>query len=268
MIVSELLLFAILGAFTGTASGLLGIGGGILIIPFLSMILIYFGMPVEYVIHIAVSTSLCIMIFTSLSSVIAHSRKGNVVWSAFKYMIPFIIVGVALGIIISKHINAHLLTVLFGIFLLSVSFKMFKGFKHKTAKKGKVSSKKRKLARPVAFIIGFKSGVLGVGGGTLSVPFFFYYGFKASKAIGTSASFTFPIAVIGTIVSFFVHSGGSSNLPYTYADIYIPALVVIAPLSMIFVNLGVKLVKILPDKTVRIIFACLLVFLGISMITG
>ncbi len=268
MVITELLLFALLGAFTGIASGLLGIGGGILIIPFLSMILIYYGIPVMYVIHMAVSTSLCIMIFTSLSSVIAHSRKGNVAWPVFKYMVPFIIVGVALGIILSKHINAHLLSIFFGIFLLSISYKMFKGFKPKTESKHRISTKKRKLVRPVAFIIGFKSGVLGVGGGTLSVPFFFYYGFKASKAIGTSASFTFPIAVIGTVVSFFVHSGASSNLPYTYADIYIPALIIIAPLSMIFVTLGVKLVKVLPGKIVRIIFACLLVFLGISMITG
>ena len=122
---------ALLGIFTGIMSGLMGIGGGLIIIPALTVILKIFNVPSHYIMHVAVGTSLCVMICTSLSNVISHNKHNNIVWPIFKTALPGIITGTVLGAVSSKFIDGNSLSIIFGIFLLIVSIKTYFGFKPK-----------------------------------------------------------------------------------------------------------------------------------------
>jgi len=263
---AQIALFGLLGITAGTLAGLLGIGGGMVIVPGLFYIFTLMKFPEESLMHMAAGTSMCIMICTATSSTLSHHLKGHIQWPVFRNILAGIGLGVLCGNLLGNHLHTDVLELIFGLFLLSISAKIFLDFKPGSGEQGTPGFL---LTSLVGTVIGFKSGVLGIGGGAISVPFLMYSGLPMRQVSGTSASFTLPIAIIGT-TSFMVfgNSALSSAIPGSTGYIYWPAFCLVAPFTMLSAPFGAKLSQVIPADKMRTVFACFLLFLSFKMLSG
>jgi len=259
-------LFAVLGITAGISAGLLGIGGGMVIVPGLFYLFDLIQLPPESLMHMAAGSSMCIMIFTSASSTWAHHRQAHIQWSIFRMIIAGIAVGVISGNLLANRMPTQILELIFGLFLLVVSIKIFFEKKSETDEQT-VGTPGVMATSAVGMTIGFKSGVLGIGGGALSVPFLLYCGLPMKKASGTSASFTLPIALVGTL-SFLLLSGNQASLPWSTGYVYWPAVLLVAPFTMLGAPLGAKFAGIVAPEKLRTMFAGLLLLISMRMLSG
>lgn len=260
-------LFAGLGITAGIMAGLLGIGGGMLIVPGLFYLFGVIHLPEASLMHMAAGTSMCVMIFTASSSTWAHHTKGHIQWSIFRSVIAWIGMGVVIGNLLANRLPTDVLELFFGVFLLTIAFKIFLSKQKSQEEQEATEVPNLAATSAMGMTIGFKSGVLGIGGGALSVPFLLYCGLPMPKASGTSASFTLPIAIIGTL-SFMLLSGNQELIPWSTGYIYWPAVALVAPLTMLGAPIGAQLSRIIPADKLRIIFACLLLFISMKMLWG
>lgn len=259
-------LFAVLGITAGVSAGLLGIGGGMVIVPGLFYLFDLIQLPPDSLMHMAAGSSMCIMIFTSASSTWAHHRQGHIQWPIFRMIIAGIAVGVISGNLLANRMPTQILELIFGLFLLVVSIKIFLEKKSETDDQT-VGTPGVMATSAVGMTIGFKSGVLGIGGGALSVPFLLYCGLPMKKASGTSASFTLPIAIIGTL-SFLLLSGHQTSLPWSTGYVYWPAVLLVAPFTMLGAPLGAKFAGIVSPEKLKTMFAGLLLLISMRMLSG
>lgn len=255
-----LFLYILTGIIAGLFAGLLGVGGGLIVVPALALIFAMSKMPHELLMHMAAGTSLAVMIFTAMSSSYAHNRNGNVNWSVFWRLLPAILCGVIAGVICSSFLHNRALEILFGLFVLFVSYKMFFGFKPKPARK----LPELPLLSSVGFLIGAKSGLLGVGGGAITIPFLSYCNVPLRKASGTSAICTLPIAIVGSIG--FLITGWNNSLPYSLGYIYWPAFLCVAAMTVICAPIGAKIAKHTNVEILRKIFAVFMVLVGLKLL--
>lgn len=258
----SIVLYSLLGAFVGVAAGLLGIGGGMIIVPSLSAIFLMQGMPVENVLHITLGTSMATIMVTSVSSLRAHNKKGGVLWDIVKMIAPGIILGTFLATFLAAYLSSFYLAILFSVFMAYVSTQMFIDKKPKPT---------RTLLEPKwqffsGTIIGSISALVSIGGGSLSVPYLIWQNVDAKKAIGTSAAIGFPLAVSGTL-GYIINGWSLYNLDeYMLGFVYLPAFFFIAFFSYFTAPLGAKLAHLLPVHTIKKIFAVLLLILSIKML--
>ena len=262
--IADIFLFGGLGIVTGTLAGLFGLGGGTLIVPGLFYLFSFMDLPEESLMHLAAGTSMSIMIFTSAASTWAHQSKGNIKWEILKKMIFIILIGAVIGRFFSHSLPTELLEVIFGVFLVLVSIKILIGFKPQTNENFIPGIA---ITNFMGFLIGFKSGVLGVGGGSLSVPFLLYCGLPMKQASGTSASFTLPIAIMGTLAVLFLGSD-HTVIPGAISYIYLPAVVMVAPFTMMGAPIGAHLAQIIPAQKLRRFFALCLFLASLKMLPG
>lgn len=260
MILPDLLAFLLLGAFAGVLAGLLGVGGGLVIVPVLAFIFADRGF--DGVMHLAVGTSLATIVFTSLSSVRAHQRRGAVRWDVFARLTPGIVLGALVGAGIADLMPGERLRLVFGVFELLVAVQMAL-----SAKPGP----HRQLPGPAGMgiaggVIGAVSAVVGIGGGTLTVPFLAWCNVPMRQAVATSAACGLPIAVAGA--AGFVWTGwGEANLPeYTLGYLYLPALAGIVIASVLSAPLGARLAHTVPAASLKRFFALFLAILGLRML--
>lgn len=260
----EWISYLLLGAFAGTVAGLLGVGGGLIIVPVLVFLFSGYQFPAGSVVHIAVGTSLASIVMTSISSTWAHHQHGAVIWPVFWRLAPGIIFGTIVGAIIADAMNASSLRIFFGVFELLVAAQMALNIKpaaHRTLPTGLgVAS--------AGSGIGVISAIVGIGGGTLTVPFLVWCNTNMHKAVATSAACGLPIAVTGAVA--YVFTGlNEANLPEgAIGYIYWPALIGIVVTSILFAPLGARLAHRLPIVTLKKIFAVLLATLGVKMLLG
>lgn len=257
-------LFALLGMGAGTLAGMLGIGGGMIIVPGLFYLFSLLDLPSYSLMHLAAGSAMCIMIFTSASSTISHHLRGDVQWGIFSRIIATICVGVVIGNLVSNHLDTHWLETIFGVFLLAVSVKILLDWKPAFEE---TTIPPLWVFAIVGMFIGFKSGVLGIGGGAISVPFLLYCGLPMSKASGTSASFTLPVAIVGTL-SFLLLSPGYTDISWSTGYIYWPAVALVAPFTMIGAPIGTQLSHSISPQQLRRIFGLLLLVIGLRMFGG
>lgn len=257
-------LYLLLGAFAGTFAGLLGIGGGLIIVPTLIYLFRSQGFAPEVVVHLAVGTALATIVPTSLSSMLAHHRRGAVRWPVFWLLTPGIIIGVLLGAAIAGALPSRILRSFFGVFALAVATQLALN---------RTPSPHRQLpGRAGMFgagsIIGAVSGIVGLGGGSLTVPFLVWCNVNAREAVATSAACGFPIAVFGTIG--FVASGWEkSGLPHlATGHVYWPAVIGVALASVLFAPLGARLAHTLPIKLLKRLFALFLAVISVKLLLG
>ena len=254
-----------LGAFAGTAAGLLGIGGGLMMVPALTMM---FGaqsaFPPSEILHLALGTSMATIVFTSLSSLRAHHQHGAVQWPIVLQITPGILFGTLLGTLLASRIPARPLAIFFAIFVCMVAVQMFLGLKPKASRElpGKTG------VFSVGIGIGAVSSLVAIGGGALSVPFLTWCNVRVQHAIGTSAAIGFPIAVGGTIG--YVYNGlGHDGLPdWSVGFVYLPVLLLLAGSSMLMAPVGARLAHRLPIPTLKRIFAGLLILLAGKMVVS
>lgn len=251
-----------LGAIAGILAGLLGIGGGLVIVPMLVFCFTGLDMPHEHIMHLALGTSLASIIFTSISSCIAHHRRGAVHWDIVRRITPGIIAGTLAGAYIASLMSTDLLKGFFGVFLYYVAIQLFLNKKPKPT---------RDLPGPagmfgVGNIVGIISSLMGIGGGSLTVPFMVWCNIPVHHAIGTSAAIGFPIAVAGTAGYILTGFGVSGLSSYSVGYVYLPALVGVVCASILTAPLGVRLAHWLPVSKLKRIFAALLLGVGSKML--
>lgn len=256
------LLYVVLGAFAGILAGLLGIGGGLVIVPMLTFAFTWQGIPHEHILHLALGTSLTTIIFTSISSFRAHNKRGAVRWDVFWRITPGIILGTFLGAWVASLLPTNVLKGFFGVFLLYVSFQMITGKKPNPSRQ--IPGKAGIFA--VGNGIGMVSALVGIGGGTLSVPFLVWCNVVMQTAIGTASAIGLPIALSGSL-GFLINGLGVAGRPEgTIGYIYLPALIGIVSMSVFTAPLGAKLAHTLPVPTLKKVFAVLLFVVGIRML--
>lgn len=263
MTITFLVIFAFLGAFVGFAAGLLGIGGGMILVPFLNFLLPLLGVPADIAVHVAIATAMATIIFTSLSSMRAHHAHQAIRWEVVKLMAPGLVVGGLIsGGAVFAYINGLLLAVIFACFVVYSALKMFRNTPPPIG---------ATLPAPwqiTAFggVVGFVSGLLGAGGGFLSVPFMVRAQVSMQKAIATSAALGFFIAIANGIG--YVWSGSEyTNLQAGLLGyVYWPALVVLTVFSMLSAPFGAKMAHRLPVKVLKRVFASMLLVLAVQML--
>jgi uncharacterized membrane protein YfcA len=252
----------VLGLFTGLLAGLLGIGGGMLMVPFMTLLLTHKGMPSQYVVKIAIATSLATICFTSVASVRSHHKRGAVRWDIVKLLAPGIIVGSLLGAQVAKALPAAVLYLLFAGFVGFSGTQMLLDRKPKPTRQ--LPAGPGMLASGAG--IGVLSALVGAGGGFISVPFMTWCNVSIHNAVATSAALGFPIALAGT-VGYIVAGWSLSDMPSgTLGFIYLPALVTIALASVITAPLGARLAHRLNVKQLKRVFALLLYVLAAYML--
>jgi uncharacterized membrane protein YfcA len=253
---------ATLGICMGFLAGLLGIGGGMVMVPFLTILLSDKGVDADLAIKMAIATCMATIIFTSISSVRAHHKRGAVRWDLVKGLAPGIVLGSAMASVgVFTMLKGASLAIFFGLFVSFSATQMF------LDKKPKPSRQMPGFGGQLAAggVIGFFSGLVGAGGGFISVPFMTWCNIAMSNAVATSAALGFPIAV-ANVAGYVVSGLRVENLPSgAFGYIWVPALVVIAACSVFTAPLGAKAAHTLPLKKLKRIFASMLYLLAAYM---
>jgi uncharacterized membrane protein YfcA len=251
-----------LGLVVGFVAGLLGVGGGLIIVPVLIFILHAHGMAVGMEPQLALGTSLASILFTSLSSVRAHHRHGAVEWVLLRHIAPGIVLGTLAGAVLATQMSALVLKVFFVAFLFYASLQMWLDFKP-APHRGLPGRAGTALAGGV---IGAVSSWVGIGGGTLSVPFMLWHNVPLHRAIATSSAIGFPIALAGA-AGYVLGGSGVSGLPAgSLGFVYLPALLGIVVGSVLTAPLGAFTAHRLPVRPLKRIFALLLAVLALRML--
>lgn len=253
--------FLLLGAVVGFAAGLLGIGGGMLTVPFTTMLFTAKSFPPNLVVHMAIATSLATITFTSLSSVRAHHQRGAVDWNIVKLLAPGILIGSWIGPWIGKQMNSTVLATLFGLFVAFSATQMLLD--------RKPAAHRNLPARPGMFgaggVIGVLAGLVGAGGGFISVPFMTWCNVQIHAAVATSAALGFPIALAGTLSNIYFGLQAPGLPAGSLGFIYLPALFVISLASVTTAPLGAKTAHSMQIGALRKVFALMLYSLAAYM---
>jgi uncharacterized membrane protein YfcA len=265
MILEPLLILelAVLGLGTGFLAGLLGIGGGMLMVPFITLILTGRGVGPDLAVKMAIATSMATIIFTSVSSVRAHHRRGAVRWELVRGLAPGIVLGGAVASMgVFSVLKGSWLALFFAAFVSFSATQMF--LDRKPAPTRQVPGTGGLLG--AGGVIGFLSGLVGAGGGFVSVPFMTWCNVAIHNAVATSAALGFPIAV-ANVVGYVVSGQGVQNLPpHSLGYLWLPALVVIASCSVLMAPQGAKAAHTLPVKPLKRVFASILYLLAAYML--
>lgn len=250
----------LVGAVAGTLAGLLGVGGGIVIVPVLYWLseVGLLDVDQDVAIHFAVATSLLTIIPTSISSSRAHHRKGSIDLEMFKSWAPWMVIGSLLGGVLAANVDATILSAVFGVIAILVVLNMLNP---KPIVLASAPPKPLAARAAIAGPIGVFSAMMGIGGGTLSVPTMTLLSFPVHRAVGTAALFGLVIAVPGIIGYALAGQDIPGLLPYSIGYINIPSAIIISIATFLFAPAGVSIAHRLNARKLRIAFA---IFLGIS----
>lgn len=254
---------AALGLLTGFLAGLLGIGGGMVMVPFLTLMLGDQGVSPDLAVKMAIATSMATIIFTSVSSVRAHHKKGAVRWELVKGLAPGIVMGSFLASMGAfAALKGSYLALFFALFVGFSATQMF--LDKKPAPNRQVPGTPGLLG--AGGVIGFLSGMVGAGGGFVSVPFMTWCNVAIHNAVATSAALGFPIA-LANVIGYVVAGQGIPNLPeHSIGYLWLPGLVVIASCSVFMAPVGASAAHKLPVKQLKRAFASVLYLLAAYML--
>jgi uncharacterized membrane protein YfcA len=267
MTIELVLIFLLTGAIVGVLSGLLGIGGGLVLVPFFTAVLGVLHFPPDLIFHYALGTSMACIVITSFFSLRSHQRKQGVLWPYVKSMAIGVVLGAFCTTFVVAKLNSAVLSLIFSVFLVFVAWQMLKAAPQSSVEHVRIHP--LELAS-VAFAIGAISSVVSIGGGSLTVPYLAYRNVDIKKAIGTSAALGFPLSIAGT--AGYILNGPiatwHSSIPITVGYVYLPAVMCISVVSVFTVGYGASLAHKLPVATIRRIFACLLVLISIKLLVN
>lgn len=261
LLLPEILIYLVTGAVVGVAAGLLGIGGGLLIVPVLSSVFLFF-LDTHDVVHLAIGTSLATIVVTSFSSVRAHHQHGAVRWDAFKLLAIGVLLGAFIGGWSSQFVASDMLGKIFGVLEILIAINMLLAIKPNPSRQlpgiyGNTAA---------GTLIGSLSSLVGIGGGTLTTPYLLWNNISMHQAIATSTAVSIPVAIAGTI-GFMIAGLDAQNLPdYATGYIYWPAFFGIVIASYFTAPIGARLAHQLPVKLLKRMFAVFLIILAIKML--
>lgn len=250
------------GIAGGILAGLLGVGGGIVIVPALYFALSLTGMDPGQVMQLSVGTSLATIIFTSLSSSLGHYRRGAIDFDLLKLWGPSILVGVVIGGVLGGIVSGLTLIAVFAFVALLVAFDMI-------LRGGGEIDSPRGFSKPVwAFfgvVAGAISAMMGIGGGTVCVPLLSFLGYEIRRAVGTSAAIGFIIGVPGAIVYVLTGLGQEGLPPLSLGYVNLVAAAIIIPLTVLFARVGVAIAHKIPRRALRLTFGMFLLLTSARM---
>ncbi len=262
----ELIYFALAVAAAGVAGGLiagmLGVGGGIVIVPVLFTVLEAIGTDPELAIKVAVATSLATIVLTSLSSARSHHSRGAVDYTLLKQWAVPVVIGVAVGTLIAGYAPGRLLTGVFGTVALLVAVNMVVRRNSEALWSGFPNAALRSF---YGLIIGLVSAMMGIGGGSLSVPIMTAYGFDMRKAVGTASAIGFFIAIPGMIGYVLTGWAVPGLPPGSVGYINLIAFAAVAPLTVLFAPVGARIAHSVKPSTLRLAFGLFLLVTAIRM---
>ena len=260
----ELIIYLAIGAIAGFTAGLFGVGGGLIIVPILFVVFSQMGYDPNVIMHMALGTSLATIMVTSISSVMAHHKKGAVLWGVFKNLAPGLVLGSFFGAAIAGIMSGGNLQLVIGVFAIWVAYRMF------STAKATVDESKH-LPSPFAQTlagggIGIASAIFGIGGGSLTVPYLNKNGVVMQKAVATSAACGLPIAVAGALGFMFFGAKAHGNIENAIGYVHIYAFIGISVMSFITAKIGAKVAHALSPAMLKKCFAVLLSSVGIYFI--
>lgn len=253
--------YLFVGMFAGLAGGL-GLGGGIFIVPALLTLFTWQGFPADMLMHFAVATSLSTIIFTSISASYAHHRNQTILWVQVRRLVPGIIIGTIFGAWIAHYLSSMVLSKVFGIFEIFAAYRIA-GFKESSPKMIALHPSGMLLTGGV---IGTVSSLLGIGGGTLTVPFLTWCQIDIRKAIGSACACSLPIALGGTLAMIFTGLNHPNLPPDNIGYVHWPATLAIFTTSIFFAPLGAKLTNTVARDTLKRFLAIILLLVGLRML--
>jgi len=258
----EVLILIVVGAIAGTFAGLLGIGGGIIIVPVLAIVFENQGINVDVLMHVSIGTSLATIVITSISSIRAHQQHQAIQWDVFKRITPGILLGGFMGALVAKILSGNDLRLVFGIFMLIVAMQMIFG---------NTSKPHRQLPKTFGMFIagtsiGTMASLMGVGGGSMSVPFLTWCNMAIRNAVATSSAIGLPIALAG-VTGFIVTGWGVDHRPVlSLGFVNIPAFFSIIVASTLFAPVGARITHRISPQRLKLFFGYFLLLLSIKIL--
>jgi uncharacterized membrane protein YfcA len=257
------LALSVTGMISGIFAGLLGVGGGSIIVPALAIAFGIMGTSDDVGQHVAVASSLAIIIPTGIMSARAHNRRGAVDGSILRLWAPFVLGGCLIGGLLAGYFTGDVLRVIFGIFAFIIAVNIVTPFQQRLMGHLKGSPTTHRIA---ASLVGFLSALMGIGGGSFSVPTIAAFGETMHKAVGTGAAIGVFIAIGGTI-GFIISGWNEIGLPpLSLGYVNLIALVFVGVFAALTAPAGAALAHRLDQKTLKYVFAAFLVVVGINMI--
>ena len=256
-------IYTFIGILAGLTAGVLGVGGGVVVVPGLALVFNLIGLiPEAIIMRAAGGTSLAIMIFTSLASLVTHFKLGKILWSVFKNLGPGLLAGTVMGAVIAQLIPTYWLKILFVLFLFGVAVKMM------------IDDSETRLQRYpnkwasslVSFLIGLKSGLLGVGGGILIIPWLTYCGVEVRKIAAVSNLCTLTVGFAGACIFIITGQPEMAAIPYASGYVYWPAVVCVAIPGSLVAPFAARLNYRLPVKQLKYIFIVILLLTAITLL--
>lgn len=258
----DVLILLASGAVAGMFAGLLGIGGGVIIVPVLAMVFTSQGVSIDVLMHVAIGTSLATIVITSLSSIRAHHKHKAIDWGVVRVITIGLFIGGLIGAVIAKLIPGEDLKLIFSIFMFLISAQMY--FGNTTEAHRTLPNKPGMILAGTG--IGTVASLMGVGGGSMSVPFFTWCNMSIRNAVATSSAVGFPIAVAGTIGFIFTGWSAVDRPVMSVGYVNLPALISIVVASVLSAPLGAWIAHRISPVILKRIFAGFLLILGVRMI--
>ena len=257
-------IFLSTGLLSGFVAGLLGVGGGIIIVPITYFILINLGHSIDIAMHIAVASSLGVICFTSLSSIRTHLKIGNTNIQIIKKWTLGIVLGSILGSALASNISGEILIIIFISLAFAISINM--GLQQEPYIVAKDLPKSKSINFFISSAIGFFSVLIGIGGGSFSVPILSMFSKKIHEAVGTSAVFGFLIAFPGMIMFMITGSFKEDALIYSIGYVNIIIVCLISVTSIFTANIGAIFASKINKIVLRRFFSIFLLFTCVSLI--
>ncbi|WP_108262075.1 sulfite exporter TauE/SafE family protein [Mangrovicoccus ximenensis] len=258
-----LALLAVIGAFAGVLAGLLGVGGGIVLVPafFYAFSTLGYGGP--QLMQVCLATSLATIVVTSVRSVMSHNKKGAVDWDILKGWAPGIVIGAIIGVLVAAALRSIVLQAIFGGLALVIGLYMGLGKAHWRLAQAMPTGFKRAIYSPV---VGFLSVLMGIGGGSFGVPLMSLHAVPIHRAVATAAGFGVLIAAPSTIGFLTVGIDPATRPPFTLGAVNIPAFLIVIAMTLLTAPLGVKLAHSLDPKPLKRVFAVFLILVALNML--
>jgi uncharacterized membrane protein YfcA len=254
--------YAVAGALVGLLAGLLGIGGGMTLVPILSALFSAQALAPGYTVHLALGTAMASIVFTSSASVRAHHRRGAVDWTLVRRLAPGMAAGALLATLATGFVSQRALALAFAVIVYAGALQMLFG-RQPSASRGLPGTA---ALFAIAVAIGVVCGLVSAGGAFMTVPLMLYCGVPLLTAIGTAAAVGIPVAIIGT-VGYVAGGWRIAGLPEaTLGFVLLPALAALVLASMMTAPIGARLAHALPVGILRRIFAVLLFALATRMV--
>ncbi len=251
-----------LGAVAGVSAGLFGIGGGLIIVPVLVILFTQQGFPPDLVMIMSIATSLATIICTAISSILAHHCMGAVVWDKVLRLVPGIIVGSVLGAIVADHSPKEILRLVFVVYLLYAAINLALAHKPKPGR----SASSKIVDGFAGLVAGCLSAILGIGGGTLIVPFLVHFQMPMRNAVAVASACGLPIAITST-VSYALLGRSVLYLPeWSVGYVYLPAFFGIVVTSIFTAPIGAKLANKISAQRLKRYFSLLLFVMAAKLL--